>query len=310
MRESSSRCRNEASSPLSRSSDIATRHSRASSASCQAAGRRRAGRARSSIPATRTPSSRTGRGGRARAAAPAPRGTDRRGVARRARDRARAGQRREVVEADLDARSCGRCGRAARGRSQSWRGEPLERRLQLGEPLQVAVEGRLARLGLAHPLGLQRPRRPRSRASRAELRAEPAAEPLRELGCRAVAASRSSALDSRAARAARPSSGRCRVSARGRRPRSARAPPRRSARGSRSACRRRRRPWPRACSGRCRSSRRGRSRSVHRALQPPRRRAPALDPGQVEVGLVEAHLLDAVDVLAQRRPSPSRERAR
>ena len=86
-------------------------------------------------------------------------------------------------------------------------GQAVQHRLELLQAAQVAVEGRLARLGLGHPHGLDGAIVLEAR-ERGEVGAEPRAEPLRELLVRR-GAEPPERRDAELLEPARRSSGRC-----------------------------------------------------------------------------------------------------
>src|SRR5215211_5522547 len=104
---------------------------------------------------------------------------DRAGVVHGGVDAARARHGAEVVEADLDA-DCAAAALLAGQRLAELAGEPLEHGLELRQAVQVVVEGGLARLRLGDPHRLDRALVLEA-GERREVRTEPRAEPLGEL---------------------------------------------------------------------------------------------------------------------------------
>ena len=254
----SSRWRKEASRPVSRSADmplgyVSARAVVTSKRKAELIVRRPRCDASSSRPATRTPSRRTGRRGsrrRSRSSATVPTAF----VSFTAASRLRA--RVTVVKSSKRTlMPIVRPRRSSRASvSQSSSGEPLEHGLELGEAVEVAVEGGLARLRLRDPHRLDARGRPRSG------RARPGAG---RAGGRTTRMSWSSGVAPSAAERGdaellEPRDG-LRADA-GHEPgrglgEADAGPPRPSAPRSRPASRRPRRPSPRACSGRSRPSR-------------------------------------------------------
>ena len=220
------------------------------SSSWPAPGPGRAGTA-SSIPATRTPSSRTGRDGSSARSSSRATGHSASTVLTGAGRRARTCVDLEVVGAHLDAHRAPAAPVALEVVAQLAR-QVRQHRLHLVQAAQVGVEGGLARLRLAHAVGLDHALVLESR-QRGQVWPQAGTEPLRQplVGQSGqLVQPRDAALlelGGGLGPDARYEQGRGG-------PEALRAPARPSASGSRPACPRPRPPWPPACSGRCRSS--------------------------------------------------------